>query len=79
MFGSLLSVLSSFAIILTRKGELVALFQLSSRCLVTVDVVWIFLIVPLVGLKCIIVVFPDQTHVNKLSAKENQWAKRNNC
>ena len=79
MFGSLLSVLSSFAIILTRKGELVALFQLSSRCLVTVDVVWIFLMVPWVGLKYIIVVFPDQTHVNKLSAKENQWAKRNNC
>ena len=79
MFGSLLSVLSSFAIILTRKRELVALFQLSSRCLVTVDVVWIFLMVPWVGLKCIIVVFPDQTHVNKLSAKENQWAKRNNC
>ena len=35
--------------------------------------------VPWVGLKCIIVVFPDQTHVNKLLAKENQWAKRNNC
>ena len=36
-------VLSSFAIILTRKRELVALLLLSLGCLVTVNVLWLFL------------------------------------
>ena len=58
----LLYVHSSFAIILTRKRELVALILLSFACLVTVNVLWLFLVVPWVGLQCVIVVFPDHTH-----------------
>ena len=58
-----LCVLSSFAIILTSNKELVALFYLSSWCLVTVSVLWLLLAVPFVDLKCVIVVFPDHTHL----------------
>ena len=47
---ALLGVFSSFAIILTRKRELVALLNLSSWCLVTVSSLWLFLAVPWVGL-----------------------------
>ena len=40
---------------------------LSFRCLVTVNVfvnvLWLFLTVPWVGLQCVIVVFPDLTHL----------------
>ena len=53
---------SSFAIILKRKRTLVALLLLSYRCLVTVNDVWLFLVVPRVGLHCVIVEFPDHTH-----------------
>ena len=56
-----LYVHSSFAIILTRKRELVAWLSLSSWCLVIV--VWFFLVVPLVCLQFVIVVFPDHTHL----------------
>ena len=52
---------SSFAIILMRKRELVALLSLSSRCLVIV--VWLFLAVPWGCLQFAIVVFPDHTHL----------------
>ena len=45
-----------------RKRELVALLILSSWCLVTVGVLWLFLPVPWVGLQCVIVAFPDHTH-----------------
>ena len=55
-----LYVLSSFAIILMGKRELVALLGLSSWCLVVV--VWLFLAAPWVGLQFVIVVFPDHTH-----------------
>ena len=58
---ALLFVLSSFAIILKRKRELVALLLLSYGCLVTVNILWLFLMVPWVGLYCVIVVFPDHT------------------
>ena len=51
---------SSFAIILMRKRELVALLSMSSWCLVIV--VWLFLTVPWVCLQFVIVVFPDHTH-----------------
>ena len=57
---TLLYVTSSFAIILMRKRELVALLSLSSWCLVIV--VWLFLVVPWVCLQFVIVVFPDHTH-----------------
>ena len=43
------------------KRELVALLSLSSLCLVIV--VWLFLTVPLVCLKFVIVLFPDHTHL----------------
>ena len=59
---ALLFVLSSFAIILTRKRKLVALLLLSYRCLVSVNVLWLFLTVPWVGLQSVIVVFHDHTH-----------------
>ena len=47
---SFLCVLSSFAIILTRKRELAVLLLLSFRCFVSVNVLWLFLTVPCVGL-----------------------------
>ena len=56
----LLYVHSSFAIILMGKRELVALLGLSSWCVVIV--VWLFLAVPWVCLRFVIVVFPDHTH-----------------
>ena len=55
---SLLCVLSSFAMILARKRELVALPLMSFRCLRTVNVLWLFLAMPRVGLQCVIEVFP---------------------
>ena len=57
---ALLCVHSSFAIILKRKRKLVAL---SYRCIVTINVLWLFLTVPWVDLQCVIVVFPDHTHL----------------
>ena len=33
------------------------------NCLPTVNVLWLFLTVPWVGLKCAIVVLPDHTHL----------------
>ena len=58
---TLLNVPSSFAIILMGKRELVALLGLSSWCIVVV--VWLFLVVPWVCLRLVIVVFPDHTHL----------------
>ena len=52
-----------FAIILKRKRKLAALLLLPYRCLVTVYVLWLFLTVLWVGMQCVIVVFPDYTHV----------------
>ena len=60
---ALLCVHSSFAIIMKRKGKLVALLLLSYRCTVTINVLWLFLAVPWVGLQFVIVVFPDHTHL----------------
>ena len=60
---ALFCVLSSFAIISIRKRELVVLLCLFSLCLVIVVVQWLFLTVPWVGLQCVIVVFPDHTHL----------------
>ena len=54
---------SSFAIILKRKRMLVALLLLSYRCIVSINVLWLFLVVPWVGRQCVIVVFPDHTHL----------------
>ena len=60
---ALLYVHSSFAFILKTKRKLVALLLLSYRCLVTVNVMWLFLTLPWVGLQYVIVVFPDHTHL----------------
>ena len=60
---ALLYVLSSFAIILTRKKELVALLLLSFGCRVTANVLWLFLSVPWAGLRFVNVVCPDHTHL----------------
>ena len=57
------ALICSFAIILTRKRDLVALLKLSSWWLVTVGAPWLLLAVPWVGLQCVIVVFSDQMHL----------------
>ena len=58
---ALLCVHSSIAIILMGKRELVALLDLSSWCLVTVE--RLFLAVPRDCLRFVMVVFPDHTHL----------------
>ena len=60
---TILCVHSSFAIILKRKRKLAALLLLSYRCIVTINVLWLFLTVPWVGLQCAIVVFLDHTRL----------------
>ena len=60
---ALLCALFSFAIILKRKRKLVALLLLSYRCIVAINVLWLFLTVLWVGLRYVIVVFPDHTHL----------------
>ena len=42
---------------------MVALLLLSFRCLVTVNVLWLFLTVLRVGMHYVIVVFPDNIHL----------------
>ena len=64
----LLCVHSSIAIILMGKRELVALFNLSSWCLVMVE--RLFLAVLRGCLRFVIVVFPDHTHLLFLVAAE---------
>ena len=51
-YYAILSILSSFGIILLRKRALVALLLLSSWCIVTVSDLWFFLNMPWVGLQC---------------------------
>ena len=58
---TLIYVHSSIAIILMGKRELIALLNLSSRCLVMVE--QLFLAVPRGCLQFTIVVFPDHTHL----------------
>ena len=60
---ALLCVHSSFAIILKTKRKLVAMLLLSNRCIVTINVLWLFLTVPWVSLQYVIVVFPNHTHL----------------
>ena len=60
---ALLCVHSSFSIILKRKRKLVALLLLSYISIVTINVMWLFLTLPWVGLQCLSVVFPDNTHL----------------
>ena len=58
---TLLYVHSSIAIIVTGKRELVALLNLSFWCHVMVE--WLFLAVPWVCLRFVIMVFHDHTHL----------------
>ena len=58
---ALLCVHSSFAIILKRNRKLAALLLLSYRCIVTLNIMWLFLTVAWIGLHYAIVVFPDHT------------------
>ena len=60
---ALLCVHSSFAIILKRRRTQVALLLLSYRWIVTINVLWLFLTVPWIGLQCVIVVIPDHSHL----------------
>ena len=60
---ALLCVHSSFAIILKKKRKLVALLLLSYRCIVTINVLCLFLTVPWIGLQFVIVVFTAHTHL----------------
>ena len=53
--------ISSIAIILMGKRELVALLNLSSWCLAMVE--WLFLAMPWCCLRFVIVVFPGHTHL----------------
>ena len=64
---ALLCVHSSIAIILNRKRKLIALLLLSYICIVTINVLWLFLTLRWVGLQYVIVVFPDHTHFKKFS------------
>ena len=59
-FVSFLVLQSSF---LKRKRVLVVLLILSYGCLDTVNVLRLFLTVPFVGLRCVIVIFPDHTYL----------------
>ena len=59
---ALLCVHSSFAIILKRKKTLVALLLLCYICIVTINVLWLFVTAPWVGLQCVIVVYLDHSH-----------------
>ena len=61
---ALLCVHSSFAIILKMKRKLVALVLYSYRCIVTINVLWLFLTVPLVGLQCVFGLNSDHTHLH---------------
>ena len=65
---SLLCVHSSFAIILKRKIKLVAVILLSNRCIVTINVLWLFLTVTWVGLQYVIVVLSDHSRSPDTSA-----------
>ena len=49
--------------IINRKIKLVALLLLSYRRIVNINVLWLFLTVPWVGLQYVIVVFPGYIHL----------------
>ena len=51
------------SILVTRKRELFALLLLSFGCHDTKNVLWLFLRVPWVGLRFVIVVFPNHPHL----------------
>ena len=58
-----LCALSSFANILTRMSKLFALLLLSFGHLVAVYVLWLSLLVPWVGLLCVVLIFPNHAYL----------------
>ena len=65
---------SSIAIILMGKRELVALLNLSSWCLMMIEL--LFLAVPRGCLRFVIVVFPEHTHLlflGEIFSPVNHW------
>ena len=60
---ALLCVHFSFVIILKRKRKLAALLLLSYRCIITINVVLLFLTASWVGLQYVAVVFPYHNHL----------------
>ena len=73
-----------FAIVFMVKRELVALLWLSSWCLAIVSALWLFLAVPWVGLRCVIVVFTGLEVMNleyslRLKVKRNDWLLADTC
>ena len=62
-YYAVLCDLSSFTITLMGKKDLLALLRLTFKCRVAVSVLWLFLAVPWVSLQCVIVFFPDHTHL----------------
>ena len=49
-------------------------------CVVAINVLWLFLTVPKVGLQCVFVVFPDHTHLFFFSIMFTETlAKYNKC
>ena len=68
----------SFAIILKRTRKLVALLLLSYGNVVTINVLWLFLTLPWVGLSYVIVVFPDHTPYLQIRAFEPRHEISNN-
>ena len=69
---ALLCFHSSFGIILKRKRKLVALLLLSYKCIVTINVLWLFLTVPWVGLQFVFVVFPEKQTVVEYDQEMSQ-------
>ena len=57
------------------KRGLLACRCLSSWCLVIVIVLWLFLTVPWVGVRCVIVVLPDHTHLGDNCIRNFQLGK----
>ena len=56
-------------------GDERASLYLSSWCRVTVNVLWLFFTVSLFGLRCVIVVFPNHTHLFFYGCR---WRSRSN-
>ena len=68
-------MLSILAIILKKERELVALLLLSYGCILTVNVLWLFLTVSWIGLQCLLVVF----HLLLESMLDSTWPRMLIC
>ena len=66
--GFRISLLSD---VLKRKRKLVALLLLSNKCIVSVNVLWLFIMVLRVGLPCVIVVLNDHTDLHFVPSTTN--------